>query len=202
MHIGFKLANLFFNSWEQSAAKAALCSQERYYTYQELYGRVANIYHHLKTAKITAPHIGVYGGNNFETVASIIAISAYGAAYVPLNPQFPSERNKFMVQDCSLEVALSTQALEEDTLGKDCHIIETTPLANVPLEATISPILNQKIAYILYTSGSTGQPKGVPVSHQNIAHFLDFMQKTYQFQSTDRFLQMFDWTVQHSPYKQ
>ena len=104
----FNFANLFFKSCKQFADRTAIYSQNIFYTYRQLFERTKNIYSLLKEHDIKENYIGVYALlDNVDTAASILAISAYGAAYVPINPKFPDDRNRFIVQDCDLKIILS-----------------------------------------------------------------------------------------------
>ncbi len=114
-------------------------------------------------------------------LAAVLGILESGAAYVPLDPAFPAERLRFMVQDAQLEVLISTSVLA-DTLGlpreqqllldDDGDIITSASTTRLPRGERAQP---EDPAYVIYTSGSTGRPKGVVVPHRAVVNFLSSM---------------------------
>ncbi len=197
----FNLATGFFASHQKYPQNTALFYNRQVYTYQFLLERVLVIYDFLCQQNIQAPFIGIHSKDKAETVAAILAISAYGAAYVPLNPQSPTQRNQFIVKDCGLKIILTDAVLSNDldTLdGKVLHL----PSQKVYTKAIEYPPrkIEQDIAYVLYTSGSTGKPKGVPVSFENIQPLFQYFDEQFDFNEKDRFLQVFEWTFDISVF--
>ncbi len=196
----------------------ALFVNNRYYTYQQLWQIVIRIHQQIPPEKILQ-HIGIYCSEDVTTYAAILAVNLYGAAYIPLNNKFPVSRNKNMIEQCQLKLILTSVEnphLRESAGGIDIVLTgdSDTPnsqLDKIDLESAdaASRILiqqnnyrkvNQPIAYILFTSGSTGEPKGVPVSHINVNHFFYFFTENYDFNSDDKFLQAFELTFDLSVF--
>ncbi|MDQ3046115.1 MAG: amino acid adenylation domain-containing protein [Bacteroidota bacterium] len=169
--------------------KNALWINERYYTYGQLLEELNSVY-----AKIPADgnfsHIAIYCNDDVQTYASILAVSIYGAAWIPLNDKFPAARNRKILEQSKADLILSsaTHSIEEiaaniPVIATQQRTIETTEL----LQKTEQPF-----AYILFTSGSTGEPKGVPIKKENVNHFFDWYLEKYDFSSEDRFLQVYE----------
>ncbi len=197
------IIKLFLTNVLEKPNNNAVYIDEQYYTYQELFNVVHAIYSILPVD--THPnHIGVYCNNDIYTYASILAIKLFGAAYIPLNSSFPVERNKNIIRQCTPSFLLSSLNNEETTAFSFLlDVINTKEVAikKVNYDKTFRYAQsNQHLSYILFTSGTTGEPKGVPVSKANTNSFFNHMLATYAFNGSDRFLQVFDLTFDVSVF--
>ncbi|MCP3999465.1 MAG: amino acid adenylation domain-containing protein [Gammaproteobacteria bacterium] len=149
-------------------------------SYAALNARANQLAHYLRTENIGAGDlIGIYIERSINMMVALLGTLKAGATYVPLDPLFPPDRIKFMIDDAKLK-GLITQ----DTLQGD---LEQTPSLTLCLDTqhdlldqqvTDTPELQgtaQDLAYVIYTSGSTGQPKGVQLGHQGVVNFLATM---------------------------
>lgn len=194
----------FSESLASYPGRTAIFIQKKEYSYAELAGIVHFIYTLIPSDK-KYDRIGVYCNNDIYTYASLLAINLYGAAYVPLNSKYPQERNRKMAEHCELELVLnSADEMSNDLFSSSINIISTVP----PDQKTLQKISDHKlaelcslarkeypedsIAYILYTSGSTGQPKAVSVSHGNVNAFFNWFRVHYDFSEKDKFLQVYE----------
>jgi amino acid adenylation domain-containing protein len=123
-----------------------------------------------------------------------LAVLKAGGAYVPLDPAYPRDRLQLMIEDSSIGVLLTESKLHDRLPPHNAHVIS---LDDDATQAALrsSPTINPKhlshadgLIYLLYTSGSTGVPKGVLVKHRGIVNCIDWMQRTYNLNSNDRFL--------------
>ncbi|HLX91432.1 MAG TPA: amino acid adenylation domain-containing protein, partial [Puia sp.] len=124
--------------------------------------------------------VGVAVDRSAEMVISLLAILKSGAAYVPLDPEYPTERIEFMLHDSSAKILLLSKkycgrftsvSSSEIVIEDIWPTLAAYPANNVPVSVS-----GRDLAYILYTSGSTGRPKGVMVEHRNLANLLFSMQ--------------------------
>ena len=128
--------------------------------------------------------MAVWLGRSPELVIATLAALKTGAAYVPLDPEYPVERVAFMLRDARpLRVVTSTALARRVQMAAEIAICLDTPATVASLTASpmsaladadrLTPLRPHHAAYVIYTSGSTGLPKGVVVTHQSIAHYLD-----------------------------
>ena len=178
------------------------------YTYGELAGLSAAVASSLDGHGVRrGDRVGVFTESSVETYASLLAILSRGACYVPLNPENPIGRNLGILADAGIQVLLYADA--EDAAralcmspGTNCRAIESRAKSALTPQLELTNQGPEDLCYLLFTSGTTGKPKGVPISYRNLAAFLDAVLKTgrYDFDRSDRFLQMFDLTFDLSVF--
>ncbi|WP_327103677.1 non-ribosomal peptide synthetase [Nonomuraea glycinis] len=108
---------------------------------------------------------------SLDLVVSLLAVVRAGAAYVPLDPDYPRERLDFMLRDARAAILLPEETVREREDLPDTPLTPACP------------------AYMIYTSGSTGRPKGVPNSHAGIVNRLDWMQRRFGLTAADAVMQ-------------
>lgn len=165
------------------------------YSYQEFYKKVNGIAH--KISSKSQQKIVVATNNDIETYASIIAIWITGNIYIPLNIDENRDRLKSTISILSPDLILSSKTVENASLDTiktyNTHKLSST-------DTFIFPYPHKSdIAYVLFTSGTTGVPKGVTISYQNLDAFVDsFFSLNYNVNENDNFLQMADLTFDMS----
>lgn len=166
-------------------------------SYGRLHDRALRLAGSLLSRSPRAPRrVGVLGARSEDMYAGLLAAHYAGAAVVPLNPAFPPERLRYMMTAASLDgliaddKGLPVLATVADVVG-DIPVVHrpTGPALDKPL-----PSSPQDVAYILFTSGSSGRPKGVPVLHSNAVAYLRQVRARYDFTSDDVFSQTYDLT--------
>ena len=198
LHTDESAAGRVANAMQKFAAHNAMYIGQRYYTYAELEALTLKIYSLIPQDKIY-DRIGVWCNSDVETYAAILAISLYGAGYVPLNKDFPISRNRKIVKDCGLELIFSSSENERlKAIAGDVQYVLTNSAQAT--DCRIVKKTDQPTSYILFTSGSTGEPKGVPVSHANLRSFFNYFLVKYDFNERDRFLQTYELTFDVSVF--
>lgn len=138
--------------------------------------------------------VGLCLPRSIELIVAMLAILKSGAAYLPLDPAYPSERLAFMVEDAdaAIIVAASEEAdwLPSGRRRLDPHDREGADTGRHPLQRLLPA--PGDLAYVIYTSGSTGRPKGVAIEHAAVTRLFTATQAWFTFQPTDV------WTLFHS----
>ncbi|HWD05697.1 MAG TPA: amino acid adenylation domain-containing protein, partial [Amycolatopsis sp.] len=158
-----------------AAGGVAVVADSREVSYVEL-DELSNQAAHWLRARGVGPEsvVGVRLERGVEMVVALVGILKAGAAYLPLAPDYPEDRLRFMVEDSDAEVVVEPGDLTG--LGE----------SREPVEVVVRP---ENAAYVIYTSGSTGKPKGVVIEHRGIVNRLRWMQAEYGLTPQDRVLQ-------------
>ena len=177
-------------------------TREGEFSYSELYSLVGTIQGVLKaTDKDSNPLIGVMTGDDVGTYASILAILASGAGYVPISRTYPASRVAQILQQAGIRSVLTSgprpalsQAVQSSPIAVE--VLDVEGLGANKSQVSFAERAKDDIAYVFFTSGSTGKPKGVPITFRNLDAFFEMLLEgpEYQFSPDDRFLQMFSLT--------
>lgn len=136
--------------------------------------------------------IGLIANDDLETYAAILAFWLEGKAYVPLSTETPRDRNDSVISQAGILTIFdsSTKPFLPDYKTIETKNLEETP---INLEPTITD--NEALAYMLFTSGTTGVPKGVPITRANLLGIVDALEDmNFNIDQTDRCLQMSELT--------
>ena len=145
---------------------------------------------------VVGDFVGLCFERSIEMVVSILAVIKAGMVYVPMDPKLPIQRLRFMAEDSGIKMLLSN-------VDKDIQLASLAPQLQTVCVAELNNIASNSLvstwqatpnspAYVIYTSGSTGQPKGVLVSHGNMARLFSGADTLFEFSSDDV------WCLYHS----
>ncbi|HKG78967.1 MAG TPA: condensation domain-containing protein, partial [Pyrinomonadaceae bacterium] len=198
---GYASDLLIHEMFEQQAActpeRIALVYEQERFSYQELNERANRLGHYLRQQGVGPESVvGILLERSAEMVIALLATLKAGGAYLPLDPSYPEERLRLMLEDADTRVLLTTtelankigagearqrQVMKLDSAGAQ---LAQQSAANVPPQATAD-----NLAYVIYTSGSTGTPKAAMNTHDGIRNRLLWMQQAYPLTSDDCVLQ-------------
>jgi amino acid adenylation domain-containing protein len=177
-------------------AENALCINDTYYTYKELKCKTATVVKEIIEKKLKQQSIGVYLDDNIETYAAILAIWYTGNIYIPLHPTYPPERIDNIIHIANIQLIFSTtnpiEGLESKT---EIVYFDAINRMDKLDQGDLHYYDSQDVVYVLFTSGSTGVPKGVQISYQNLFSFLENLEKIgLDIPARSGYLQMFELT--------
>ena len=146
-------------------------------TYAELNKRADEIKTYLLNKDIGVnDRVGLYTDRSPEAIASILGILKTAASYVPLDPSYPAERIAYIIKDTDIELILKGDSVsaEDLSLAENCEVIDISGISidADDAAASTSNASANSAAYIMYTSGSTGQPKGSVIPHRAIVRLV------------------------------
>ncbi len=161
---------LFEQHVDRTPGAAALIHHEQVLSYRALDARANRWAHELRALSIgVGDVVGVMTERSIETVVAILAILKAGAAYLPLDADYPAERLRFMLADSKVGWVATQQRLAPrlaDLGAARALVLDDARVAQHPATAPDVRVAADDLAYLIYTSGSTGRPKGVQVAHR------------------------------------
>ena len=167
-------------------------------TFRELSDRAGVLARYLAGAGVgPGVGVGICIERSPELVVAMLGVLQAGGFYLPLDPDYPSERLAFMLDDARVPVLLTTDALRDlvpPAESGDCTVVAidtewdavaaSSAAADTPRKAT-----GGDLAYVIYTSGSTGRPKGVMIPHTAVVNYLTWMRAAFPLDTRDAVLQ-------------
>ena len=182
--------------FEEQAARHphvdAVVLEDRRLTYGELNARANGLAHRLRCLGVQPDdRVAICVGRGPEMLVGILGVLKAGGGYVPLDPDYPEDRLRFMLTDSASKVLLQrgdaapAWAAAVPQLDLDAYADDTSATNPAPVDS--HPVA-RRLAYVIYTSGSTGTPKAVMVEHGNVSNLLaDWASRFEAFRSNRRF---------------
>jgi amino acid adenylation domain-containing protein len=181
----------FLRQVQACANEPAIITPQRTLTYQDLYLHANRLGHWLRQQGVRPNTlVGVVMEKGWEQVVGVLGILMAGAAYLPIDPELPTERQHYLLSQGEVKLAL-TQAKFAHTLTWPAGIqplaVDAPPAINdlLPLPTVQTP---GDIAYVIYTSGSTGLPKGVVIDHRGAVNTVLDINRRFGVTANDRVL--------------
>jgi amino acid adenylation domain-containing protein len=191
---GQRIHELFEQQAERRPLETAVIFEGRKLSYGELNQRANQVAHYLnKLGAGPETRVAVCMERSLEMVIALLGILKAGAAYVPLDPEYPAERLAWMMENCQAPVLLAQARVMNQVGGYAGRVVrldeewkEISEQSDANLRMRVAA---ENLAYVIYTSGSTGRPKGAMNSHAAIMNRLWWMQQQYQMEPGERVLQ-------------
>lgn len=143
--------------------------------YIELNNRANQIAHRLIECGVTADgRVGIIAGRSIEMMVGILGILKAGAAYIPIDPDWPESRQQSIISDNAISLLVTDT---EPKVNCNAVLLDDPALVRMPTHNPSVIICPSTVAYVMATSGSTGRPKCIKISHHNIMNLLTGLKK-------------------------
>ncbi|MGI6085315.1 MAG: amino acid adenylation domain-containing protein [Acetivibrionales bacterium] len=175
---------LFEEQVERTPDNIALVFEDQRLTYKELNQKANSLAYVLRSKGVKRDEIvGIMVNRSLEMIIGILAILKAGGAYLPIEPEYPEERIKFLLQDSGMNIILTDNNNINRVTGINSLNIENRLNYKYSIENPINVNTPKDLAYVIYTSGSTGQPKGVMIEHVSVINFICAVTRFMDFSS-------------------
>ena len=174
----------------------AIIDTQRSIDYGELADMAAGVAQTLLADKIGANSVvPVVMHKGWEQIAAVLGIVSAGSAYLPIDPNWPEERQRYILEHSGAKVLLTTNSIKGNRSWMDSTNVLTLDsilrnVGNVQADSVLQPrpASPEDLAYVLFTSGTTGRPKGVKVPHRGALNTLNDINRRFRIGPTDRVL--------------
>ena len=204
------LHQLFADQVKKTPQINALVFGGKKLTYQQLNEKANQLAHYLRKEYRIKPDtpVALRLDRSPDMIIAILAVLKAGGCYVPIDPDYPAERIKYMLEDCGAKMVITTKNRKPNTLPASRHsnnrytgqgpkdkyrildIDDRSLYSNYPKTNPKNVNKSRDLAYIIYTSGSTGRPKGVMIEHRSVVNYLSYFINKYHINRRDKILQI------------
>ncbi|WP_234017158.1 non-ribosomal peptide synthetase [Nostoc sp. 'Lobaria pulmonaria (5183) cyanobiont'] len=185
---------LFEAQVKKTPDAVAVVFESKQLTYWELNARANQLAHYLQSLGVKPEVlIGICVERSVEMAVAILATLKAGGVYIPIDPNYPTQRITEISKDAGIEIILTQQHLEVLLEEQSRQLValdsNRSEIAEQPTDNCHSQANSENLAYVIYTSGSTGKPKGVAVTHQALVNYALEIANQFKLQKSDRVLQ-------------
>jgi amino acid adenylation domain-containing protein len=183
------LHQLFSEQVRLAPHHTALICDEQTITYGQLDERSNRVADYLRQQGVgRSDLVGVLTPRNIETIVHVLGVLKSGAAYVPIDPDYPEDRQNYIINNSNCKLLLET--------NRDAGEYKIHPYKGFPGEGRGEPCVHpafsdslpEDLAYVIYTSGSTGRPKGVVITHREAVNTIIDINRKFRVNNCDRIL--------------
>ncbi|RDV12934.1 amino acid adenylation domain-containing protein, partial [Pontibacter diazotrophicus] len=190
------LLDLFEEQAARTPDATALIFDKQQLTYQQLDQKANQLANYLQAKGVREESlVPICIDRSFEMIVGLLGVMKAGGAYVPIDPTYPQERIRFMLEDTQAALVLSSSAyagLFEGEEDKKLVLLdeEWEQIAQEVASKPDTALQPDNLAYVIYTSGSTGRPKGVLIEHKGVVNLVSQQTKEFTIKSDEKILQL------------
>ncbi|WP_353931424.1 non-ribosomal peptide synthase/polyketide synthase [Okeanomitos corallinicola TIOX110] len=189
------ITQLFTEQVEKTPNAVAVVFENQQLTYSELNNKANQLAHYLISLGVKADIlVGICVERSLEMIIGQLGILKAGASYLPIDPEYPTERIKFILEDTKINILLTQQNLKQKIQNNQtqttCLDTEWEKINQQNQKNPHKEITSNHLAYVIYTSGSTGTPKGVEITHQGLTNLINWHQKQFKITTADKATQL------------
>nr|UZC79429.1 KrmA [uncultured bacterium] len=199
-HVPFEPGACVYHGVEQQAQRTphamAIEYEGQQLTYDAFNQRANQLAHFLRQRGVgPETRVGICLERSVEMIVALLGICKSGGAYVPLDPAYPRDRLAFMMQDSQMRLLVTQTSLLEQLPIPDglpqmvCLDRDWPHIATMPSDNPVVQVAAEQLAYIIYTSGSSGAPKAVMVPHRGLRNLVNWYLREFDVNASDRCIQ-------------
>ena len=190
------LVDVFEASSQTFSDNIALIQGDNTLSYAQLNAQANQLARYLKDKGFgCGDFVGIQLEPSFDMLVSVFAILKTGAAYVAIDPNYPQARIAHIIQDAALACVITHEALTNDTPAAETIVLDCKEVkAALSVLNPENPVIKfdqapgEHLAYLVYTSGSTGLPKASMISHQSVINLTQWYAEAFDFSAQDKTL--------------
>jgi amino acid adenylation domain-containing protein len=187
---GSNIPHAFKIQVSKSTDKIAVYHKDITLTYNELDYISNKVAAYLIKKKLSGNHIGISLHRSPEILISILGVLKAGCTYVFMDPAYPIDRMRYILENANIKLFLTSKEVKKNLSGTRENVIYMNKLLQQSFDEKMPdiPIDPESPAYIMYTSATTGKPKGVVISHGNVLSYIKAVSELYDIEQNDIYL--------------